>query len=909
MTDTIEVNIEITQQVVSVALTDTGVPVGGATGQVLKKSSNADYATEWANESGGGGGGGSGTVTSVALTVPSVFSVAGSPITSSGTLAVSLATQSANRVWAGPATGADAAPTFRALVAADIPDLSSVYAVAAHNHAGVYSPVGHTHDDRYYTETEVDNLLDDKADLVGGVIPTSQIPAIAITEFLGTAANQAAMLAFVGQKGDWAIRSDLGTTWVITGSDPTQLADWTEFDYPAAPVSSVNGQTGTVVLAAADVGAAATSHSHAQSDVTNLTTDLAGKQPLDATLTALAGLTISSSSLIVGTGADAFSVLQLTSNTFPVKVGLSAPTAEPITAFGRSLVDDADEAAGRSTLGLGTFATVSPSGTPDGSKFLRDDNSWQTIPGGGDALTANPLSQFAATTSLQLKNTISDETGSGALVFADTPTLVTPVLGTPTSGTLTNCTGLPVATGISGLGSGVATFLATPTSSNLASAVTGETGTDALVFANSPALTGTPTAPTATGGTNTTQIATTAFVQSAVSTAVAGLLEFISDIDCSANPNYPAANKGDTYYVSVAGKIGGASGVNVAVGDAIIAKADNAGGTQAAVGSSWFILEKNLDGALLSANNLSDVASAATAATNLGLGTGSSPQFTAINVGHATDTTITRVSAGVIAVEGVNVVTETAAQTLTNKTLTSPTMTSPTLGTPASGTLTNCTGLPISSGVAGLASGAATFLATPSSANLRALLTDEEGTGAAYFVGGALGTPASGTLSNCTSLPIAGLTSSTSTALGVGSLELGHASDTTLARVRAGVASLEGKVIDRQSKSIAIPDPTNAEDITLFRADEGFTITKMVAVLVGSSTPSVTWTVRKGSDRSAAGTEVVTSGTTTTSTTTGSVVTSFNSSGIAANDFVWLETTAVSGTVDELHVTVFMEPA
>ena len=69
--------------------------------------------------------------------------------------------------------------------------------------------------------------------------------------------------------------------------------------------------------------------------------------------------------------------------------------------------------------------------------------------GGGDALTTDPLSQFAATTSLQLKNVISDETGSGALVFATSPTLVTPILGTPTSGTLTNCSGLPAA-GVTG---------------------------------------------------------------------------------------------------------------------------------------------------------------------------------------------------------------------------------------------------------------------------------------------------------------------------------------------------------------------------------------------------------------------------------------------------------------------------
>lgn len=68
------------------------------------------------------------------------------------------------------------------------------------------------------------------------------------------------------------------------------------------------------------------------------------------------------------------------------------------------------------------------------------------------------------------------------------PALVTPDIGTPSAGTLTNCTGLPVSTGVSGLGTGVATFLATPSSANLASAVTGETGSGALVFGTSPTL-------------------------------------------------------------------------------------------------------------------------------------------------------------------------------------------------------------------------------------------------------------------------------------------------------------------------------------------------------------------------------------------------------------------------------------
>ena len=78
-------------------------------------------------------------------------------------------------------------------------------------------------------------------------------------------------------------------------------------------------------------------------------------------------------------------------------------------------------------------------------------------------------------------------------------------------------------------------------------------------------------------------------------------------VDCSANPNYPAADRGWTYRVSVAGKIGGGSGVNVEAGDLLLCLTDGtASGNQATVGASWSIAQVNLDGAVIGPASVTD---------------------------------------------------------------------------------------------------------------------------------------------------------------------------------------------------------------------------------------------------------------------------------------------------------------
>lgn len=95
-----------------------------------------------------------------------------------------------------------------------------------------------------------------------------------------------------------------------------------------------------------------------------------------------------------------------------------------------------------------------------------------------------------------------------------------------------------------------------------------------------------------------TQRAVKAYIDQLI--AISDAMVFKGVIDCSPNPNYPAADRGNTYKVSVAGRIGGGSGPKVEVNDALICTVDGtASGTDAAVGANWEIIQANIDGAVI----------------------------------------------------------------------------------------------------------------------------------------------------------------------------------------------------------------------------------------------------------------------------------------------------------------------
>lgn len=187
-------------------------------------------------------------------------------------------------------------------------------------------------------------------------------------------------------------------------------------------------------------------------------------------------------------------------------------TTQEITSLTLALNGASAIFGGVTSLAAGTATVI---------RFYQPTNSWYQI--NAETVYAAGIQTFLAVpSSANLRAAMTDETGTGLLVFNTSPTLVTPILGTPISGNLATCVGLPISTGVSGLAANVATFLATPSSANFAAALTDETGTGSAVFATGPTfnnINGSVQALSGAGAVNLTTYST-AFTSTAAGNAL-----------------------------------------------------------------------------------------------------------------------------------------------------------------------------------------------------------------------------------------------------------------------------------------------------------------------------------------------------------------------------------------------------
>jgi hypothetical protein len=228
----------------------------------------------------------------------------------------------------------------------------------------------------------------------------------------------------------------------------------------------------------------------------------ASGQVIGRVLTTNGGAGTYSLLLTLTRGAPASALADPGANGVVVRTSAGATTNRSVAGTSPVTVTNGDGVSGNPTVACATCATLAGSESLTNKKLGSLTTNGPVFTSAGDG-TLNSEAQlsaarggFGADVSAQSgvplfaagAATFTSTSGTGNFARVTSPTFTTPALGTPSAVVLTSGTGLPISTGVSGLGTGVATFLGTPSSANLAAALTGETGTGAAVFDTSPTI-------------------------------------------------------------------------------------------------------------------------------------------------------------------------------------------------------------------------------------------------------------------------------------------------------------------------------------------------------------------------------------------------------------------------------------